>query len=97
MRTAYLYRVNPDRSSSFVSAVSVPESVYADIVRNYKTPWLADNGYDSSYYLRAARVIETTPAERQAMFAAERRLKAEGKLPSAAAAIAGKLLAPEMI
>lgn len=92
MKTAYLYRIDHNRNSAFVAAVSVPAETFQDIARNYKTAWLADNGYDPAcYYLRAAPRIETTQAERQALINAERRLKAQGKLPSAFDAIAAKL------
>lgn len=46
--------------------------------------WLACNGYGRDYTLRRGRIIEETPAERAALQRAHDRLKAEGKLPSAA-------------
>lgn len=46
---------------------------------------------DAQYTLRRGVIIETTPAERQALQREHDRLKAAGKIPSGATAIIAKL------
>ena len=53
--------------------------------------WLKSQGYGKNYTLRRGIVQEMTKAERDALQREHDRLKATGKLPSAASAIASKL------
>lgn len=94
MPKLHLYRtdtVKTEKVRVYIGMVEVDQPTYDDVKRNYRTDWCSQNGYDETHYLRVAKVIETTEAERRDFSRAHDRLKAEGKLPSAFETISAKI------
>ncbi len=58
MATAFLYRLDRNRNSNFVRAVTVDAATFDALEKNYRVTWCADNGLDDSHYLRSRKVIE---------------------------------------
>ena len=91
MATAFLYRLDRNRNSNFVRAVTVDNETFKALEKNYRVTWCTDNGFDDTHYLRSRKVIEMSSAERQTLQRDHDALQRSGRMPSALSTIATSL------